>query len=265
MTTIGFIGAGNMGGAIIKGVSAKLRDVSISFYEPDETKVQVLESQGFTKCKCEAEVLNRAKYVFIAVKPQSLPDVLPKISRTVTDETVLISICAGISGEYITKYLNRQAKIVLAMPNTPLMLGVGATAVSKCEGVTDEEFAIVRSFFDSCGITAEIPSDKMKEIICINGSGPAFVYLFAKPFYDYAVANGIQAEAAMSLLSQTLIGAAKMITDSGKTIDELIKMVSSPGGTTIAGLSGLYDGHFVEAITEACNRCTARAYELGGD
>jgi pyrroline-5-carboxylate reductase len=263
MVNIGFIGAGNMGGAIIKGISEKIKDVKISFFEPDETKANALEAQGFTKCKCEADVLNTAKYVFLAVKPQALPDVLPKLSTAVTDDTVIISICAGISGEYITKLLGKNAKIILAMPNTPLLLGVGATAVSRYESVSDEEFAAVRSFFDSCGISSEIPPDKMKEIICINGSSPAFVYLFAKPFIDYAKENGIEAHAAMALFAQTLAGAAKMITDSGYCLDELIKMVSSPGGTTIAGLSALYDGKFPESLTEACKRCTARAYELG--
>jgi pyrroline-5-carboxylate reductase len=263
MITIGFIGAGNMGSAIMKGISANLKDTSICFYEPDDAKAETLEKQEFTKCKCEAEVLDRAKYVFLAVKPQSLPEVLPKLTSAVTDETVIISICAGISGEYITKLLGKPAKIILAMPNTPLLIGEGATALSRCKGVSDEEFDTVRSIFKVAGLAVEIPENKMKEIICINSSSPAFIYLFAKAFIDYAEKNGIPKEAGASLFSQALIGAGKMITESGLAIDELIKMVSSPGGTTIAGLSGLYDGGFTEAITEACNRCTARAYELG--
>jgi pyrroline-5-carboxylate reductase len=151
------------------------------------------------------------------------------------------------------------------MPNTPLLIGIGATALAKCGGVSDEEFDTVKQIFGCSGITAEIPENKMKEIICINSSSPAFIYLFAKSFVDFAEQNDIQREAATVLFSQTLIGAAKMLTDSGYTPDELIKMVTSPGGTTLAGLSAFYDSGLAETVMEACKRCTARAYELGGE
>ena len=148
------------------------------------------------------------------------------------------------------------------MPNTPLLLGEGATALSKVEPASDEEFALVCSIFDACGETAVLPADRMKEIIAINGSSPAFIYLFAKGFIEYAQEQGISAEAAEKLFAKTLIGSAKMITDSGNTIDELIKMVSSPGGTTLAGLDRLYEGNLVQTVKNACESCTKRAYEL---
>lgn len=150
------------------------------------------------------------------------------------------------------------------MPNTPLLLGKGATALSRLSGVTDEEFGFVKEIFDCSGVSVEIPPDKMKEIICINSSSPAFIYLFAKPFMDFCKNNGISDEAAKLLFTHTLIGAADMIGNSGIGIDELIKMVSSPGGTTIAGLSALYDGNFTDTVYEALERCTKRAHELGG-
>jgi pyrroline-5-carboxylate reductase len=265
MKSIGFIGAGNMGGAIIKGIQNSLTDVKISAYEPNSSKAEQLNLDGIDILKCEVDVLDSCKYVVLAVKPQTLPDVLQKIKDNITEETVLVSICAGISGKFIEKAIGKTAKIILVMPNTPLMLGEGATALSKLPGVTDEEFAFVKSVFGASGKTAEIPPEKMKEIICVNSSSPAFIYLFAKPFINYAEENGISTDAAKLLFSQALIGAAKMITDSGHDIDELIKMVSSPGGTTLAGLSALYDGKFTETLTEACNRCTKRAYELGGE
>jgi pyrroline-5-carboxylate reductase len=265
MKSIGFIGAGNMGSAIIKGIMNKLPDVKISAYDSDSAKLERLNLDGIGILKCEADVLDSCKYVILAVKPQTLSEVLQKIKDNITEETVLVSICAGISGGFIENAIGKTAKIILVMPNTPLMLGEGATALSRLTGVTDEEFDFVKLIFDASGKTAEIPPEKMKEIICINSSSPAFIYLFAKPFIDYAEEKGISADAAKLLFSQTLIGAAKMITDSGYDIDELIKMVSSPGGTTLAGLSALYDGKFPKTITEACNRCTKRAYELSGN
>ena len=104
--------------------------------------------------------------------------------------------------------------------------------------------------------------DKMKEIIAINGSSPAFIYLYAKGFVQYAESVGIDGQTALELFAKSLIGSAKMLTDSGKTVDELIKMVSSPGGTTLAGLDGLYEGKLTDVVADCCERCTKRAYEL---
>ncbi len=118
------------------------------------------------------------------------------------------------------------------------------------------------SVFAACGKAAVVPADKMKEIIAINGSSPAFIYLYAKGFIDYAASVGIDAQTAAVRFRQSLIGSAKMITDSGYTLDELIKMVSSPGGTTLAGLDALYEGKLTDVAKDACQRCTKRAYEL---
>ncbi|MDE6729850.1 MAG: pyrroline-5-carboxylate reductase, partial [Oscillospiraceae bacterium] len=112
------------------------------------------------------------------------------------------------------------------------------------------------------GMTEEIAENKMKEIIAINGSSPAFIYLFAKAFVDYARTENIPESAALSLFAQSLIGSAEMLTKSGYTIEELIKMVSSPGGTTLAGLDELYKGNLEQTVQNACESCTRRAYEL---
>ena len=128
------------------------------------------------------------------------------------------------------------------MPNTPLLLGEGATALSHSESVTEEEFAVICGIFGCCGVYAVIPKDKMKEIIAINGSSPAFIYLYAESFIKYAKSVGID--------------------DSGNTIEKLIEMVSSKGGTTIAGLEKLREGDLDEAVQNCCKSCTARAYEL---
>ena len=104
----------------------------------------------------------------------------------------------------------------------------------------------------------------MKEVIAINGSSPAFIYIYAKGFISYAEKVGIDKDAALRLFAQSLIGSAKMMTDSGMTLDELIEQVTSPGGTTIAGLEELYSGKVIESAVRACEACTKRAYELGG-
>ncbi len=260
MNKLGVIGTGNMGAAIINGVKASGMDVEICAYDKFSDKLSTLP---VTACADEISVVKACKYVLLAVKPQMLGEVLDTIAPAVTAETVFISICAGISADFIRKHTIPEAKVVLVMPNTPMMLGVGASAMSCDNSVSEEEFAFARSVIGSCGITEVVPVDKMKEVIAINGSSPAFIYLYAKGFVDYAAEVGIGKDEALRLFSQTLIGSAKMLTESGMTVDELIKQVSSPGGTTIAGLEKLYEGDITGDVRNACEACTKKAYELG--
>jgi len=263
MNKVGFIGAGNMGFAIMKGIKNSKMDVDIFAYDVSEASLEKASSLEVNITKSENEVVSSCKYVILAVKPQSFTEVLEKIKHDITEDTVIISIAAGISGEFLKSNVsNEKLKSVLVMPNTPLLLGEGATAMSKVEPTTDDEFDFVCSIFKSCGKIAVLPNEKMREIIAINGSSPAFTYLFAKGFIDYAEKNEIDSEAAKVLFAQTLIGSAKMILDSGYSIEQLIDMVSSKGGTTIAGLNEFYSGNFLELIDKACNSCTKRAYEL---
>ncbi len=264
MTTVGFIGAGNMGYAIMKGIKDSDMSSEIALYAFDTYQDACVRAQqlGAQITADAAELAGSCSYVFLAVKPQQLDEVLDAIKPEVTAKTVIISICAGITDEYIASKTVSGAKVVLVMPNTPLLLGEGATALSRSESVTDKEFGFVCSVFGSCGIYSVIPKDKMKEIIAVNGSSPAFIYLYAQSFVKYAVSVGIDEKAAVQLFAKSLIGSAKMITDSGKSIDELIDMVSSKGGTTIAGLAELRAGGLDEAVQNCCKACTQRAYEL---
>ncbi len=264
MANIGFIGAGNMGTAIMKGISTSSlgNEINLFAFDPCTDKVKSLSQYNVSACDSEKEIMDKCNYVFLAVKPQIIEGVLETIASYTKKDTVIISIAAGISDEFISKKTISDAKVILVMPNTPLLLGEGASALSRNERVTDEEFEIVLNIFKICGKAVVIPKDKMKEIIAINGSSPAFIYLFAKGFIDYAVSVGIDKSAAEGLFTQSLIGSAKMITDSGNTIDELIKMVSSPGGTTLAGLDRLYEGNLTNVVMNCCESCAKRAYEL---
>lgn len=264
MNTIGFLGTGNMGTAILKGIagSSMKSETKLYAYNPTAAKVDALASYGVQKCSSEAEVAAASQYLFLAIKPQKFDEVLPRIADAITEDTVLVSIAAGIGVEYIRKLTKPNAKVVLAMPNTPLLLGCGATALATEAPVSDAGFAVVRRIFDACGMTAVIEPAQMKEIIAINGSSPAFIYLFAKGFLDYAEQVGLSGDVAKELFAQSLIGSAKMITDSGYSIAELIRQVSSPGGTTLAGLDRFYAGNLTDVVQDACDHCTRRAYEL---
>lgn len=264
MTSIGFIGTGNMGTAIIKGISKSELSDKLNVFATDIDKVKLNELKAFNVSPLEnaVEVCKSCKYIFLAVKPQMFDELLDSISNYVNEDTVLVSIAAGITGEYIKSKTIENAKIALVMPNTPLLVGEGSTALAKVDPITDEEFKLVCDIFSSCGEIAVISKDKMKEIIAVNGSSPAFIYLFAKGFIDFAKEKNIDEAVAKALFSKTLVGSAKMITDSGFSIDELIKMVSSPGGTTLKGLDEFYKGDLVGLVKNACEACTNRAYEL---
>ena len=259
MEKLGFLGTGNMGSAIIKGVSESKLEAELFAYDKDGEK---LSSLPVSPCKSESELVKSCKYILLAVKPQILGEVLAEIKPFVTVDHVFISICAGISADFIKSRTTYEAKVTVVMPNTPAMLGLGASAIARDNLISDAEFAFAKSVMESCGIAREIPMEKMKEIICINGSSPAFIYLFAKGYIDYAREKGIDETAALELFAQTLVGSAKMLTESGMTVEQLIKQVSSPGGTTIAGLGKLYEGGLEETVKAACTACTARAYEL---
>lgn len=261
---IGFLGAGNMGTAIMKGIAGSTLAAQVELYAYDRMseKIAALAEIGVTACHDEAEVVQQCKYVFLAIKPQQFDALLPQIAESVTEDTVIVSIAAGITPDYIRSQTKPNAKVIQVMPNTPLLLGKGATALSCIEPVSEEEFTFVKQLFSFCGVTAVLPLDKMAEVIAINGSSPAFIYLFAKGFLDYAKEVGIAEEAAKGLFAQSLIGSAAMLTDSGYDVDTLIRQVSSPGGTTLAGLDALYEGKMEEVVKDACRRCTKRAYEL---
>lgn len=262
---IGFIGAGNMGGTIIKGIAlSELRwEVEIYVSDIDSAKLDALSDSDVIKCKDAAEVSKECDIVFLAVKPQVLEEALHSISDYVRDDQIFVSIAAGISADFIKKSLdNERIGVILVMPNTPLLLGEGATAIAANDSIPQKHFKFICSVFEYCGKIQVISESKMKEIIAINSSSPAFIYLFAKGFIDYAGKVGIDADSAKLLFCQSLIGSAKMMTDSGYSIDELIKMVSSPGGTTLAGLDRLYANDIVKTVDEACTACTKRAYEL---
>ncbi|MCQ2416766.1 MAG: pyrroline-5-carboxylate reductase [Oscillospiraceae bacterium] len=262
---LGFLGAGNMGTAMMRGISASslCRDGEIETifaYDTDAEKLSKLSDAGVVPADSAQQLADNADFLVLAVKPQVLGSVLDAVS--LRKEQVIISICAGISADFIRSHTIPDARLILCMPNTPLMLGLGATALAKCAGITDAEFDLTKRMFSTCGIAEEIPENKMREIIAVNSSSPAFLYLFAKGFLDFAKKEGLEDGAALRLFTQAMIGSAKMMSDSGYSIDELIKMVSSPGGTTLAGLDRLYANHLTDAVSECCEQCTNRAYEL---
>lgn len=264
MKQVSFIGAGNMATAIIKGIlgSAGASEYRIRAYDVLPEKAEGLKGLGVVPAETLKAAVTGADLLFLSVKPQNFEEVLVNVKPFFSEKTVVVSIAAGITAEYIKKSLGDNCKVVLVMPNTPLLLGVGASALAQVPPTADDEFKDVCDIFAASGEIAVIPESQMKEIIAVNGSSPAFIYLFTKGFMEYAKTVGIDEEASLKLFCQTLKGSAEMMLHSGSSIDELIKMVSSKGGTTIAGLERFEKHNLLGAVRDACEACTKRAYEL---
>lgn len=262
---LGFIGAGNMAGAIINGVvSTGTYPASlISVYDISTEKCAAFREKGISAAESSVSLVKDSDIIFLAVKPQNFAEVLEGIRAAVTKDKTFVTIAAGISTGYITSTLQCECPVVRVMPNTPLLIGKGASALSKNQFVSDDSFALICSFFASCGTVTVLGEESMNSVISVNGSGPAYVYLFAKAMIDGAVQQGIPKETALQLVCQTLEGSAGMLMDSGNTPEELIQMVSSPGGTTLKALDVFYREGFEKTVKDAMLACTERAEELG--
>lgn len=265
MSKIGFIGAGNMATAIINGMICNnvVKPKDIYVFDLDSNKLNIMSNNGVNVCNSANEVVENSHFVVLAVKPQNYQEVLEGIKNSVTDKTVMVSIAAGISINYVVSALEKNCACVRVMPNTPLLLGCGATAVCPSENISDEDFNVVKSMFSTSGVCQVLPESQMNTIISVNGSSPAYIYLFAKAMCDYAVEQGIDSKSATELICATLKGSAEMIMKSGDSLETLIKKVSSPGGTTLAALDVLEKGGFYQTVKDGMAACTKRAEELG--
>jgi pyrroline-5-carboxylate reductase len=253
-----------MATAILKGVSAGMAgECALYGYDVCAEKAeQLAELTGMHVMDSVDALLAEADYILLAVKPQNIDELLEEIAGSSRKDRVYLCIAAGVTASRIKEALGFDARVVSIMPNTPLLLGVGATAMAHISPVTEEEFATAMKIFGCAGKVCEVPSDKMNEVIALNGSTPAFLYEFARGFLSYGVEQGIPYETALALFCQTMRGAAEMMEHSGQDISTLIEMVSSKGGTTIAGLKAMREHGIEEAIAATCHDCVQRAYEL---
>lgn len=265
MLKLGVIGVGNMGAALIGGIlkNGVVPPEQILLCDKHPERHEVLYGQGVCQAKRPCEVVESCEYVLLAIKPQGFTALLEEIKPACKGQNVFISIAAGISGNFIKNALDYDAKVVLVMPNTPVSLGYGTSALSSVSPTTEDEFETALGFFAACGDAVQIPAKLMNEVIPFNGSGPAFIYRFTQIFVNRAVALGFDHETALKLFCSTLIGSAHMMTDSGIDLDQLIKMVCSKGGTTLAGLDAMERHNLEEAVVAGIDNCVKRAYELG--
>lgn len=258
---IGFIGGGNMAEALIKGVTARgMKDIIVS--EPREDRRRYLEdTYHIETTPSNSTVASSCQVVIIAVKPQNMAQVLDEIRDAVTEEKTVVSIAAGITLSFLRSRL-KSARLVRVMPNTPALAGESMSVMSICECLPDSGMAQVREIFMSVGKLLVLPEKYMDAVTALSGSGPAFICLFVEAMTEAGVTMGLSRDTASELAVQTLIGTARLL-ETGMTPERLREMVTSPQGTTAAGLTAFMERGLAAIVAEALQAARKRAEELG--
>lgn len=266
MPAIGFLGFGNMAQALSKGIieSGFVSENEIHAYDTDKSQIEKF-GKNIVSSDNALQVTQEAKYVFLCIKPQVADVAIGPIVSGLTENHVIVSILAGVSVKRIKSLIGGVCPVVRVMPNTPMLLGCGATAISKPQGISDTDYSFLINVFKCVGTVYEIPGNKFNEVIPVNGSSPAFIYLFAKIVAESAAKYGLDYKTSLDLFSDTLIGSARMLKESGISADKLIEMVASKGGTTEAALETMLKLGFSTAVESGFDSCVGRAYELGKD
>jgi pyrroline-5-carboxylate reductase len=263
---VGFVGAGNMGEALIKGLVAAsvLPGEAIAATDIRRDRVLLLEKQFRINTPLDnGELVRGADVVILAVKPQIIAAVLREIAPAVSARTLLISIAAGVSTSTLRTGLGKAARVIRVMPNTPALVLEGVTAIAKGTGLEPDDLDSAREIFQAVGKVVVVDEELMDAVTGLSGSGPAYVAIAIEALADGGVKMGLDRATAMTLATQTVLGSARLLLETGLHPGALKDMVSSPGGTTIAGIAALEEGGLRTTFMQAVERATARSRELG--
>lgn len=263
---VGFLGGGNMGEALIRGlVGANLVPLELMAATDVRTErtIQLTKQFGIAAHDDNARLVRESDVVILAVKPQVIGSVLAEIAPVVTAHHLIISIAAGVATATIRTGLGKDARIIRVMPNTPALVLQGAAAIARGPGAGPEDLAVAEEIFAAVGRVVVLEEAAMDAVTGLSGSGPAYVALVVESLADGGVRMGLDRATAMTLAAQTVLGAAQLLLETGMHPGTLKDMVSSPGGTTIAGIAALEEGGVRAAFIRAVERATLRSRELG--
>ena len=262
---VAIIGGGKMGSIIAQGlidnkiVSSK--DIIIT--DIDAARLEFLRSSMKVKVSANNEkAVKDADIIILAVKPQNMASTLKEISLSVNKSKLVISIAAGITTTFIENSLSKGVRVIRVMPNTPALVGEGAAAVAGGRYAKANDLKLARAIFDAVGISLEIEEKFMDAVTALSGSGPAYFFLIIEALIDAGLKTGLSRALAKQLATQTMLGAARLCIESDKEPAHLREMVTSPGGTTAAGLKVMEERKIREIITSAVEAATKRSREL---
>ena len=262
---IGFLGGGNMGEALIRGL------VKTGLIPPDhlfvtDVRLSRLEElariYGLHTLSDNGLLVRRVDVVILAVKPQILAVVLREIAPA-TPGKLLISVAAGVSTAVIRDHLPAGVRLIRTMPNAPALVLEGATAIAKSDGLEPGDLEVAQEIFGAVGKAVVLEEELMDAVTGLSGSGPAYIALVVEALADGGVKVGLDRQTAMTLAAQTVLGAARLLIETGTHPGQLKDMVTSPGGTAIAGIHTLESGGLRRTLMDAVERATQRSRELG--
>jgi pyrroline-5-carboxylate reductase len=264
--TVGFLGAGKMATALARGFLRAGLVTADNLGASDvsaEARAAFAEQTGGRALADNAVLCARARVLVVAVKPGQVPAVLAEIAPRLTPEHLVVSIAAGVTLARLEAALPAGARVVRVMPNTPALVGAGASAFARGRDATREDADLVQRLFAAVGLAFEVPEALLDAVTGLSGSGPAYAFQVIEALSDGGVAAGLPRELATRLAAQTLLGAARLVLDTGQHPAALKDMVASPGGTTIEGLHELEKAGVRGALINAVRAATEKARRLG--
>ena len=265
MRKIAFIGVGNMAGAILQGIlkSGIADHAHLILSDRFPEKCTALVEKGATLAASPAEAAALADCVVLSVKPQNFPEILPELSEVAgIEQKLIITIAAGISVDTVKSALHG-ACVVRVMPNTPMLIGRGVSAICRADDVPPADFAFAREIFEASGSVTLVDESEMNSIISVTGSSPAYVFAFINAICEGAKAQGLDGDALLPAICDVVIGSAALLKSGSLTPEEQIKIVTSKGGTTERAMNVLYQRDMTAMVVDAMKACTARAEEMG--
>ncbi|NLL68336.1 MAG: pyrroline-5-carboxylate reductase [Clostridiaceae bacterium] len=272
---VGFIGVGNMGGALVRSIAEYNKDASknnlmdepqfsLCAFDTNSTLLKKLTNElGILEEPSAASLVSNCDIIVLAIKPQYCRPVLEEIKQVLTPDKIIVSIIVGLPIQYFKSVLGSQARVVRTMPNTPALVGEGMTLVSWNDSINNDEKKAIINLFSCSGKVEELEESLMSEVTALTGSSPAYVFILIEAMADAAVKSGIQRSMAYRLAAQAVLGSAKMVLETEKHPAELKDMVCSPAGTTIDAVATLEQEGFRNAIIKAMDECTKKAREIG--
>ena len=265
---IGFIGTGNMGSSMIRGIitSGTVSGENINIFDMDRVKAEELvKKYGVTPLRSEVEVASESDIIVLAIKPNIYTTVLKKIKDCIDKGSIILTIGAGISIRYVEDIVGKDRKIVRTMPNTPAQVLEGMTAVTFNSNIGEEDRKAVCRLLDSFGKSEEIEEKLMHAYTGISGSLPAYVYMFMEALADGGVLEGMPRDKAYRIIAQAVKGSAAMLLETGKHPGQLKDEVTSPGGTTIEAVKVLEKGNFRGTVMDAVTACAKKSRKMAGE
>lgn len=262
---VGFLGAGNMGEAMIKGLLqaglVDAQDVCATDVRADRL-AQLARQYGIRTAPGNPALVAGSDVVILAVKPQTMGAVLREVAGA-ADGRLFISIAAGVATPTLRAHLGKPVRLIRVMPNTPALVLEGVTAIARADGLDHGDLETAEELFGAVGRVVVLDEDALDAVTGLSGSGPAYVAIVIESLADGGVKMGLDRATAMTLAVQTVLGSAKLIRETGMHPGQLKDMVASPGGTTIAGISALEEGGVRRTFISAVERATQRSRELG--